>query len=267
VERVLGEGAFGLTWLARHRDLHRRVVIKQLHPEWSAVPEARARFEREARILARLDHPHVTRIYDVERTPQGWFLVMEFVDGGSLADRLARGPLPPPEAGRITLALLEGLAYIHANGVLHRDIKPSNILLTQAGRVKIADFGIARSADASMAITQLTVAMPGSSPPGTPLYMAPEQLLGRTVVARADLYAVAAMFYRLVADEHYLGPLPSSPEALRRAILEEPPRLPLPALPAPLNAWLARGLAKEPEQRFADADAMRGALAEAMQGP
>ncbi|HEV8361318.1 MAG TPA: serine/threonine-protein kinase, partial [Candidatus Thermoplasmatota archaeon] len=262
VERELGRGAFGAAWLARHLRLERPAVIKQLHPEWSSLPEARARFEREARILAALDHPRVTRIYDVEGAAGAWYLVMEYVDGGSLEQRLEGGPLPKGEAVRIMAQVLDGLAYIHGQGVLHRDLKPSNILLTRAGEAKIADFGVARSSDSRSA--GLTVS--GSSPPGTPLYMAPEQVRGQPGDARSDLYAAAVTFYAMAAGRFYLGAMPSDDLELRRAVAERPPALPLEGLGAGLNAWLAKGLAKAPDARFATAEEMADALRRAARG-
>lgn len=260
VQRKLGEGTFGTAWLALHEDLDRPVVVKQLHPELATVAEARKRFEREARILARLDHPAVTTIYDVERVQDRWYLIMEHVDGGSLGDRLEQGPLAPQEAVRLFLDVLEGLAYIHGQGVLHRDLKPSNILLTADGRAKVADFGVARS-DAR---SQTVLTRASATPPGTPLYMAPEQLTGDDVDLRADLYAVAATLYEVVTGRFYLGEPPRSRYELERAVVERPPHLPVAALPTGLNAWLARGLAKEPAARFPSARAMAKALRAAL---
>jgi predicted Ser/Thr protein kinase len=262
VERELGRGAFGTTWLARHLGLQRPVVLKQLHPEWSAVPEARARFEREARILADLDHPRVTRVYDAEHVGGAWYIAMEYVDGGSLEDRLREGPLPPAEAEKLALQVLDGLAYLHARGVLHRDLKPSNILLTRGGDAKIADFGVARGGRSEG--TMLTGA--GAPLPGTPLYMAPEQLRGEGGDARSDLYALAATVYRAVAGRSYLGDVEDDLLAVRGAVLERPPALPLAGLPGGWDAWLAKGLAKRPEDRFPDAEAMARALRRAGRG-
>ncbi|HEV8360252.1 MAG TPA: serine/threonine-protein kinase [Candidatus Thermoplasmatota archaeon] len=262
VGREIGRGAFGSTWLATHTALGRKVVIKQLHPEWNAVPEARARFEREARILAALDHPRVTRIYDVERVAGSWYIVMEHVDGGSLEERLAKGPLPKPGATRITAQVLEGLAYIHRQGVLHRDLKPSNILLTSKGDVKIADFGVARSTSA--AATRLTHA--GSGAPGTLLYMAPEQVRGEPGDERSDLYSAAVIHHQLLTGQWYLGESALDPLTLSNAVAEKPPKLPVPRLGSKLNAWLARGLAKQPEQRYRDAAEMAKALRAASAG-
>lgn len=262
VERELGRGAFGTTWLAVHKDLHRKVVIKQLHPEWSLVEEARVRFQREARILASLDHPRVTRIYDVEHVGHAWYLVMEFVEGGSLEEFMAGGALPPRDAAQVVLGVLDGLGYIHQRGILHRDLKPSNILLSSALEPKIADFGVARSGD--LRTTRLTIS---GSPPGTPLYMAPEQVRGEPGDARSDLYAVAATFYRAVTGQSYLGDVSQTDElSLRQAIAEKRPKLPLKSLSPALNMWLARGLAKRPEDRFQSAREMADALREALQG-
>jgi predicted Ser/Thr protein kinase len=256
VEHELGRGAFGSTWLAHHTKLERPAVIKQLHPEWSAVPEARARFQREARILAALDHPHVTRVYDVEEAAHAWYLVMEYVDGGTLEDYVRSAPMPPSQATHVMSQVLDGLAYIHGAGVLHRDLKPSNILLTSQGNAKIADFGVARSK--GFEATMLTV--PGSPSPGTPMYMAPEQVRGSPGDARSDLYAAAATLYRLVAGKSYLEPLPDDPLEALHAIADRPPNLPLAELTPALNAWLSKGLAKSPSDRFQTAEEMRRAL-------
>jgi predicted Ser/Thr protein kinase len=262
IERELGRGAFGSTWLARHERLQRPAVIKQLHPEWSIIPEARARFEREARILATLDHPRVTRVYDVESAGGVWYIVMEYVDGGSLEERLARGPLPRGEAVDLMLEVLDGLAYIHKRGVLHRDLKPSNILLARGGGAKIADFGVARSGDPGA--SKLT--MGGSSPPGTPMFMAPEQVRGAAGDERSDLYAAAVTAYAALTGEFYLGEEPTDAFELRQAVLERPPALPAKGLSTGLNAWLAKGLAKRPEDRFRNADDMATALRKASAG-
>jgi len=220
------------------------------------VGEARDRFRREARILAALDHPLVTRIYDLEEVGGAWYLVMEFVDGGSLEERLKLGSVPRHEAIRYLADVLEGLGYIHENGVLHRDLKPSNLLLTQSGRVKIADFGVARSAlQTSLALTRT-----GDRAPGTPLYMAPEQLRGEAGDHRTDLYAIGILAYRLLAGGFYLGATPTTETQLRALVEGQRPKLPVKGLPKALNQWLDRALAKRPEDRFGDAAEMREAL-------
>jgi eukaryotic-like serine/threonine-protein kinase len=261
VQKELGRGSFGTVWLAQHKALGRPVVIKQLHPEWALVPEARQRFEREARILASLDHPSVTRVYDLEQAGSAWYIVMEYVDGASLDERLAKGGFRVREAVPVMLGVLGGLAYIHERGVLHRDLKPGNILLTREGRPKIADFGVARTGGPGT--TNLTLA--GS--PGTPLYMAPEQLDGAAGDARSDLYAASATFYQMLSGRHYLGDAPPQDLLeLRKRARAATPKLP-PSLVAPaIAAWLAKGLAKEPSERYQTAGEMAKALQRAM-GP
>jgi hypothetical protein len=258
VERGLGSGAYGSTWLAMHLNLRRAVVIKQLHQEHNQVPEAIEGFRQEARILASLDHPHVTRIHDVELVQRAWYIVMEYVDGGSLEDRLKRGPLAPEEAARITAAILDGLAYIHGRGVLHLDLKPANVLLTSTGIVKIVDFGVSRPAEGA--------APEGAASTGTMLYGAPEVLRGEAPDARADLYSVAVTFYELVTGRFYLEADVMDLFEVRRAIASKPPVLPLPHLGARLNAWLDKALAKHPEARFQSARDMGRALQESLSG-
>lgn len=253
VERVLGAGATGTVWVAAQPGIERRVVIKQLHPSLVDVAEAQSRFEREARILSRLDHPRITRLYDVERVGESWYLVMEYVDGGSLEEQLERGPMSLDHALRTTQEILEGLAHVHAKGIVHRDLKPGNILLTREGRVKIADFGVARSRHGP------PTAVPGgpsASPIGTPLYMAPEQLEGRESGPGSDLYSVAVLFHELVTGRHYLGRTPNSLSELRELLARRKLPIPVRGLSPALNAWLGRGLAVRPEDRFPDAPTM-----------
>lgn len=254
VDRKLGQGAFGTVYLATQVKLERQVVIKQLHPHLTNVAEARARFQREARLLASLDHPNLTTIHDVEEVAGRWYLVMEYVDGGSLEELMAQGPVPNQVALRVLREVLDGLAHLHDRGVLHRDLKPSNILLRSDGRVKIADFGVARSAQAATQLTQ------GASPPGTPLYMAPEQFDGVGDDPRSDLYAVGVLAYQLLVDAFYLQPPPANLEALRDRARTEPPALPVDGLAPALNRWLARSLAKAPEDRYQTAEEMAAEL-------
>ena len=149
IGRQLGRGAFASVWLATHAGLGRQVVLKTLHPGWARDDAARARFRREARILALVDHPNVTRIFDMEEADDRLYLVMEHVEAGNLDERLRRGPLRRSEATRIVRDVLSGLAYVHARGVVHRDIKPTNVLLTERGEAKLADFGVSQAALAS----------------------------------------------------------------------------------------------------------------------
>lgn len=252
VERRLGRGAFGEVWLARHLALNRPVVLKRLHPEWSDVETARERFREEARILASLDHANVTKTYDAEPIGEAWYLVLEYVPGGSLDACLAQRRLPPADARRIVEGLLRGVAYVHGRGILHRDLKPANVLLAEDGAAKVADFGVAR-ATASPRLTA------GLDSPGTPLYMAPEQVRGAPADARSDLYSAAAIAFEVFTGAYYLDVDVADVVAVQRAVLDAPPRADV-ELPPALAAWLARGLAKRREERFANAEAMLAAL-------
>lgn len=254
VEGRLGQGAFGTVWLAEHVHLERKVVIKQLHPQLAHSEEARRRFEREAKLLAGLDHPNVTTIHDVELVEEAWYLVMEYVEGGSLEDK-RQDPLPLEMVRDALADVLTGLSYIHEQGVVHRDLKPANLLVTAEGDVKIADFGVARPSG-----PQATVLTQTGSPPGTPLFMAPEQLEGQRGDERSDLYAVAVVAYSLLTGRYYLGDPPDDLARLREQVFQEGPRLPVEGFPDEINAWLQRGLATDPDDRFQSAEEMRSAL-------
>lgn len=260
VRRKLGQGAFGTVWLAEHRHLEREAVIKQLHPQLARDRQARKRFEREAKLLAQLDHPNVTTVYDVELVDGVWYLVMEHVAGGSLARVEDAGALPLDAAIAAIEEMLQGLAYVHDQGIVHRDLKPSNLLVTSEGTVKLADFGIARPSG-----TQATALTQTGSPPGTPHYMAPEQLAGHRGDEKSDVYAAAVVSYTLLTGAYYLGQPPTGFAELRRRIREQGPRLPVRGLPEPVNDWLAHGLAQDPDQRFQSARTMRRALQEAVE--
>lgn len=181
-ETELGRGGMGRVFRARHDALERSVAVKLLPAEHSADTEFRARFGREARVLASLDHPHIVRVFDFGTTEKDEpYLVMELAPGGSIAERL---PLPMRRAIGVALELCGALAHAHAHGVVHRDIKPANVLIDAKGRAKLTDFGIARLFDApedSLTGTSRVL--------GTPAYMAPEALRGARPDPRLDVVA------------------------------------------------------------------------------
>src|SRR5438876_160971 len=187
LERELGRGGMGVVYLAREVRLDRLVAIKLLPPELAAHAKLRERFVREARTAARLSHPYIVPIHAVDEAGSFVFYVMAYVDGETLAQRVAsRGPLPPHDATRVLREVAWALAYAHSQGVVHRDIKPANILLERGtGRAMVTDFGIARLAAASgeTAVGELL---------GTPEYMSPEQAAGESVDGRSDLYSLSA---------------------------------------------------------------------------
>jgi hypothetical protein len=254
--RQLGEGSAGRTFLAEDTMVHRRVVLKALRADADEDPSVL----REARALAALQHPRVVTLYDVERVGDQVFVVMEHLPGGSLADRLAKGPLAPGELAPLALGLLEALEAIHRAGLVHRDVKPSNVLLTAQGLPKLADFGIAQLPGA-----EATIAGVRGAPLGTLRFMSPEQARGMRATPRSDLYSAAATLHEAATGRPYLEPRAGETAAdlqLRAAFPSRPggdPRVP----PA-LRPWFAKALHPDPGKRFASASAMRKALARAL---
>src|SRR3954470_14037743 len=202
LERELGRGGMAVVYLARDVRLDRPVAIKLLPPDLAAHDKLRARFMREARTAARLSHPHIVPIHAVDEVRGYVFYVMSYVDGETLAERVAnRGPLPPRETSRMLQEVAGALAAAHGQGVVHRDVKPANILLERAsGRAMVTDFGIARLAAATgeTAIGELL---------GTPEYMSPEQAAGEAVDARSDIYSLGVVgFYMVSGRLPFTGP-------------------------------------------------------------
>ncbi len=253
----IGVGGMGAVWHAVDELLDRHVALKVIRPELMSRPGLAERFRSEAIVLARLQHPCIAALYGLEKRGDEFVMVMEFVDGETLDNRVAtQGALPWPEATRITRAVLDALDHAHESGVIHRDIKPANVMITRAGRVKVMDFGIARLVGAQRQ-TRTGAAV------GTPSYMSPEQLLGQEVDGRADVYAVGTLLYELTT-----GHLPFEVEGdyLRMiAQLQQIPAAPSthqPDLPTGLDLIVARALQKEPEDRYATAGDFRDALEE-----
>jgi serine/threonine-protein kinase len=256
---ALGRGGMARVYRARDCLLRREVALKVLGGK--ADDALAARFEREARAIARLDHPSCVRILDCGQR----FITMELVAGVTLAQVIANGQLPEDRAIRITRGVLAALAHAHARGVLHRDVKPANVMLA-GGRVVVIDFGLAcLDNDASVTVVGTCV--------GSPSYVAPERMLGQQYDARADLWAVGVILYEMLAGVRpFVG---DSAEAIMRHALHRPPR-PLRAhrsdVSAALEALVRRALAKDPARRFTDAEAMLSALeqladAAALTGP
>jgi serine/threonine-protein kinase len=259
----LGAGGMGVVYCARDLHLERDVALKVLPAGALADEAARKRFRKEALTLSRLNHPHIAAVYDFDSQEGVDFLVMELVPGRPLSERLAAGPLPEPEIRALGAQIAEALEAAHERGVVHRDLKPANILLGERGQVKVLDFGLAKlvhpgsGADLTRSLTEVGVAV------GTLPYMAPEQLLGRAVDARADIYALGVVLYQLAA-----GRLPWK-ETLATALVYEianvappPVREARPDLSPALAAIIHRCLEKEPEARFAAAREVREALRE-----
>jgi eukaryotic-like serine/threonine-protein kinase len=262
IERELGRGGMGIVYLAREVRLDRPVAIKLLPPDLAAQPGLRERFLREARMAARLSHPHIVPIHAVDEVGPFVFYVMALVTGHTLAHRIAtRGPLSTSEGIRVLREVAWALAHAHAQGVVHRDVKPENILLESAtGRALVTDFGIARLQDAGGGTGAGEVL-------GTPDFMSPEQASGDTVDARTDVYALGVVaFYALAGRLPFPG---TTAVARLTANLTQPaPALPAvaPGVPRGLAAVVARCLAKERDGRFPDGAALAAALSQTAEG-
>src|SRR4051794_30682368 len=245
----------------------RTVAVKVLPPEAAAQADRRQRFEREATAVARLNHPHICTLYDVGRQDDLEFLVMEYLDGETLAARLARGPLPLGEALKHAAALAQALARAHREGITHRDIKPSNVMLTEGG-VKLLDFGLAKLRDPSTPPGQAApkprwplddqstgvAVSPEGTLVGTIAYMSPEQLEGGIVDARTDIYALGLIVYEMVTGQRAFAK--GSQAGLIAAILtEDPPSMTAlqPRTPAAVERIILTALAKDPNKRWQSA--------------
>jgi serine/threonine-protein kinase len=239
---LLGQGGMGAVYHSRHPQLDRAVAIKMI--VGGGDQQAQQRFLREAQLVANLAHPNIVRIFDVDTHNGQPYIVMDFVEGGSLASRVAGGPLPLAQALPILIPLAEALAYAHSQGIIHRDLKPANVLLRSDGRPVLADFGIARLAEAEGA-AQLTAT---GAVLGTVAYMAPEQLRGQAD-ARSDIYALGVLVFEALSGRRpfegdtgqiLLGHLQQQPAPLRSLA---------PQLPGSVELLVARMLAKDPAQR------------------
>lgn len=240
VER-LGSGGVATVFLAEDERLGRLVAVKRLGAE--SPEELAKRFEREARLGASLNHPNLVAVYDAAPEPSGVAIVMEYVEGRTLADALREGPIEPPRALRILRDVADGLDHAHAHGVVHRDVKPANVLLGDDGRVKVTDLGIATAAEATRITAVGTVL-------GTASYMAPEQLEGGDAGPAADVYALAAMAFEALSGRR-ARPGRSALEVAHRVTHEPPPdiREAWTDAPPPLAEALAAGMALNPSAR------------------
>ncbi len=259
--KKLGEGAMGAVFLAEHIHMRKRFALKILLPEAMASPEIVARFEREAIAAGNIEHPGVCAATDFGRLDDGgFFLVLEFVDGKSLRAIVREGALSPARACGIVRQILAALAAAHAKGVVHRDMKPENVMITSTPGgddvVKVLDFGIAKVDANTLGEGQGTNLTRMGAIYGTPVYMAPEQAMGKAIDARVDLYAVGVMLHEMIS-----GKPPFDGDGivlLAKHVNDPPPRLVSPldpsAVTAELRAFVERLLAKDPADRPEDAN-------------
>jgi eukaryotic-like serine/threonine-protein kinase len=263
----LGAGGMGEVFLGHDPRLERRVALKCLSSGASASADSHARVLREARAIARLTHPHIAGIYDVLEQDGRAFIVMEYVEGISLAAHLASGPLPPAEVRLIGRQLASALAAAHAQGVIHRDLKPANIQVMRDGSIKVLDFGVAKVSASPSTIVDTTIdnhSLGGN--PGTPLYMAPEQLAGRPADIRSDLYSAGVILFQIATGRRPY--LETTAVTLALAMNADPApaaRTINPLVPLELSDAIAKALKRTPDHRYQFARELDAALS-AMSG-
>jgi eukaryotic-like serine/threonine-protein kinase len=260
IEELVGTGGMSSVYRARDSVLERRVALKVLHEHFSADPEYVERFRREARAIARLNHPNIVTVIDRGEFGKRQFIVFEHIPGVNLKEVVEReGQLPVAQALALTHQIARGLAFAHQHGVVHRDVKPQNVLLDESGTAKVTDFGIARSVDPGQELTQTGTLL------GTSDYIAPEQASGQPVDARSDQYSLGVLLYELLTGEvpypadtfmavamrHLRDPVPSVRERRRD-------------VPDRVDEIVARAMAKRPEDRFPSTEAMMGAIEAAL---
>ncbi|HXT51546.1 MAG TPA: serine/threonine-protein kinase, partial [Thermoanaerobaculia bacterium] len=251
LEQLIGQGGMAVVYRAVDAVLGRTVAVKVIRSAYTEDPHFLERFLQEARLVASLDHPNILPLYDFGEEKGRPYLVLPYLPGGSLADRMAGVPQPLPLVAAWTLQLAGALDAAHARGVLHRDVKPGNVLVTKDGRLMLGDFGIARLAEATTRLTATGMVV------GTPIYMAPELARGADASPASDRYALAVMLFEMIAGQPpFLGTNPLS--VLHQQVHEPVPSLAerIAAPPPALDAFLARALAKEPDQRHRTARAM-----------
>lgn len=259
----IGRGSMGVVYKAHDPNLDLVVALKVLREDRLADEAVARRFLAEAKALGRLEHPNTVRVYNVDREGGTVYIAMEFVEGESLSARMKRGRLAPGEIAQLGAAVAEALDDAHAKGIVHRDVKPGNLLLRPDGRVKITDFGIAHIEDLSQEDgTQAGEIL------GTPGYMSPEQVAGRPVDGRSDLFSLGIILYELAT-----GAKPFAADTMAAVFYAiahkdpEPPAVANPALPKALEQVILKCLAKRPEDRFATAGALAAALTACVAGP
>src|SRR5262245_5509830 len=263
---AIGAGGMGEVYKAKDTRLDRMVAIKVLPSHVSDDPALRERFEREARTIGSLNHPHICTLYDVGHQDGTDFLVLEYLEGQTLADRLTKGALPLDQALQLASQIAEGLDKAHRAGIVHRDLKPGNIMLTKSG-AKLLDFGLAKVTPAVVAASGLSIAPTGGTPVtlqgtilGTLQYMAPEQIEGQEADARTDIFAVGAVAYEMLTGRKACES--KTQAGLISAILKDtPPSVASlrPLTPAALDRIVSTCLAKDPDDRWQSArDLVRG---------
>ncbi len=261
IRQLLGRGMAGEVYLAHDEVLDRDVAYKVLKEQYASDEKFVQRFRREAQNAARLSHANIVTVYDQGRTKTGtYYMVMEYMTGGTLKDLMRQGPLPPVRVATLTLQVARALQAAHRRGVIHRDIKPQNILLTETGEAKVADFGIALA-------TSLIAVTPEGSVLGTAHYISPEQANGRSATSQSDFYSLGVVLYEMLT-----GRVPFDADTVIGILTMHmsgqlrPPKKVNPDVPDSLNAITVRLLAKDPGERYSDAAELIDDLERAKEG-
>src|SRR5271169_7143730 len=269
----IGAGGMGEVYRARDAKLGRDVALKVLPEEFARDGERMARFQREAKVLASLNHPNIASIYGLEDSSTTHALVMELVEGPTLADRIKAGAIPIDEALRIAKQICEGLEYAHERGIVHRDLKPANVKVTSDDAVKVLDFGLAKaiegdasSIDIANSPTVSRMATQAGVLLGTAAYMSPEQAKGKTVDRRADVWAFGCVLYEMLTGKMAFSG-ETVTDTLAAVIRAEPDWSQLPAAtPVRVRVLLQRCLQKDPKERLRDIGDARISLDEVLVG-
>ncbi len=269
IEGEIGTGGMGTVYRAIHLGLQRPVAVKIIKREFAADPDVADRFLREARTMAKLRHPHAAMIFDAGNLADGrHFIIMEFVEGLTLSEALAReGPFSAERAVGIALQICDVLEEAHELGIIHRDLKPSNIMLSERG-VRVLDFGVAKVLASSTEVTATHATTGSGQIVGTPRYMSPEQCLGQRVGARSDLYSLGVLLYEMLAGRPpFLDALPSA-VLVKQATASPPPLFQVcKTVPRPLAVVVHNLLAKRAEDRPRTAALARSMLAKSLHKP
>jgi Tol biopolymer transport system component/serine/threonine protein kinase len=267
IRSPLGQGGMGEVFVAHDRKLSRDVAFKVLPSELAANPERLARFEREAKAIAALNHPNIVHVYSVEAVDGIHFITMELVKGKTLAEAIPRGGFEVGRFFAIAIELSEAVAAAHRQGVIHRDLKPSNVMLSDEGRVKVLDFGLAKprelASDSRGSELDTSLKTAEGRVLGTMSYMAPEQAEGKSVDERADVFALGVVFYEMLTGKRPFGG--DTPASILASVLKDTPRAPTEFradVPPGVSRIVKRCLQKEPDRRFQTALDVRNELEE-----
>lgn len=254
--KLAGRGAFATVFQARHPRTGEIVALKILRPVMLNDPEFALRFETEVDVIAELgQHPNILRLIEFWRNGDNAFLALQWLGGGSLKNRLEKlnGGLPLDEVVLYVRAIANATGYAHARGIVHRDLKPANILLSEAGHVYVADFGIAKRADVSITQSGHLV--------GSPAYLAPEQFLDAPITPQTDIYSLGILIYELLVGKHPFDGMSAAHIMMRQLKTPLPQaRQHRPELPAEVDAIIQKATAKAPEDRYETANALSQAL-------